>query len=89
MPPPDAKAPSDLEAELEAIREVLRAISDSPFDLERVLGIAEPGQIVLSKRVYARVESIVTATPLGQLELKGFRRPVDAYALADLVGPAA
>jgi len=54
----------------------------------RLCAVAEPGQIVLSERVYARVESIVTATSLGQLELKGFRRPVDAYALADLVEPA-
>jgi class 3 adenylate cyclase len=52
----------------------------------RLCAVAEPGQIILSERVYARVESIVTATSLGQLELKGFRRPVDAYALAGLVG---
>ena len=53
----------------------------------RLCAVAEPGQIVLSERVYARVESMVTATPLGQLELKGFRRPVDAYALVDVLGP--
>ena len=52
----------------------------------RLCAVAEPGQIVLSERVYARVESMVTATPLGQLELKGFRRPVDAYALVDVLG---
>jgi len=51
----------------------------------RLCAVAEPGQIVLSERVYARVESMVTATPLGRLELKGFRRPVDAYALVDVV----
>jgi class 3 adenylate cyclase len=54
----------------------------------RLCGVAEPGQIVLSERAFARVDSIVTATPLGRLELKGFRRPVDAYALTSLVGPA-
>jgi len=54
----------------------------------RLCAVAEPGQIVLSERLYARVESIVTATPLGQLELKGFRRPVGAYALVDVVGSA-
>jgi adenylate cyclase len=53
----------------------------------RLCAVAEPGQIVLSERVYARVESMVKATPLGALELKGFRRPVDAYALVDVVGP--
>jgi len=51
----------------------------------RLCAVAEPGQIVLSERVYACVESMVTATPLGRLELKGFRRPVDAYALVDVV----
>jgi len=50
----------------------------------RLCAVAEPGQIVLSERVYARVESIVKATPLGELELKGFRRRVEAYAVTDL-----
>jgi class 3 adenylate cyclase len=52
----------------------------------RLCAVAESGQIILSERIYSRVESLVTATSLGQLELKGFRRPVDAYALVDLVG---
>jgi class 3 adenylate cyclase len=52
----------------------------------RLCAVAEPGQIILSERVFARVESIVTARSLGELELKGFRRPVHAYALADLLG---
>jgi adenylate cyclase len=52
----------------------------------RLCAVAEPDQIILSERIYTRVESLVTATPLGQLELKGFRRPVDAYALGGLVG---
>jgi class 3 adenylate cyclase len=50
----------------------------------RLCAVAEPGQIVLSERLYARVEQIVTASSLGQLELKGFRRPVAAYALMEL-----
>lgn len=52
----------------------------------RLCAVAEPGQIILSERLYARVETIVTATSLGQLDLKGFRRPVDAYSLTGLVG---
>ena len=52
----------------------------------RLCAVAEPGQIILSERIYLRVELLVTVTSLGQLELKGFRRPVDAYALAALVG---
>lgn len=39
---------------------------------------------MLSERLYARVEQLVTATSLGQLDLKGFRRPVDAFALTGL-----
>jgi class 3 adenylate cyclase len=51
----------------------------------RLCAVAESGQIILSEQIYSRVESLVSATSLGQLELKGFRRPVDAYALGDLV----
>jgi len=54
----------------------------------RLCAVAEPGQIILSERALARVDSIATATSLGALELKGFRRPVEAYALTAL-GPAA
>jgi adenylate cyclase len=50
----------------------------------RLCAVAEPGQIILSERLYARVDSIATATSLGALELKGFRRPVEAYSLSDL-----
>ena len=53
----------------------------------RLCAVAEPGQIVLSERLYARVEPVVTATSLGALELKGFRRAVTAYALTDLASP--
>ncbi len=50
----------------------------------RLCAVAEPGQIILSERAYARVDSIASATSLGALELKGFRRPVVAYALTGL-----
>lgn len=49
----------------------------------RLCAIATPGQIVLSERTYARVESVVGATSLGPVELKGFRRPVEAYVLSE------
>lgn len=51
----------------------------------RLCAVAEPGQIILSERAFSRVESIVRATSLGALELKGFRRPVEAYSLTGLV----
>jgi class 3 adenylate cyclase len=52
----------------------------------RLCAIAEPDQIVISERTYTRVEAVVEATPLGHLDLKGFRRPVAAYALIELIG---
>jgi class 3 adenylate cyclase len=51
----------------------------------RLCAIAEAGEIIVTERTWARVESLVTARPLGELELKGFRRPVAAYALTGLL----
>ena len=47
----------------------------------RLCGLALPGQILISGRVFARIEHQFPATPLGEVELKGFRRPVEAYDL--------
>lgn len=52
----------------------------------RLCDAAEPGQIVVSQRVLAEVEGLVQAKPLGGLELKGFGKPIDAFAVA---GPVA
>jgi class 3 adenylate cyclase len=52
----------------------------------RLCALAEPGQIVMSGRVYALVESIVEATSRGAIELKGFRRPIDVYELVGISG---
>jgi class 3 adenylate cyclase len=41
----------------------------------RLCDAARPGQILVSDRVLAAVESCVHAEPLGELELKGMRRP--------------
>jgi class 3 adenylate cyclase len=40
---------------------------------------ADPGQILISQRVFAEVEDVVDAEPVGEIELKGFGRPVVAY----------
>jgi class 3 adenylate cyclase len=40
---------------------------------------ASPGQTLVSQRVYAAVEHAVEAELVGELELKGFGRPVVAY----------
>ena len=49
----------------------------------RLCAVAKPGQILISARAYARVEEHFDATSVGALDLKGFRRPVEAF---DLVG---
>jgi adenylate cyclase len=45
---------------------------------------AARGQILISQRVYAAVEEHVEAEPAGELELKGFGRPVPAYEVRRL-----
>ena len=43
----------------------------------------DAGQAVVSRRVLAEVEQIVEAEPLGRLELKGFGKPMEAFALRE------
>ncbi len=50
----------------------------------RLTSQAEPGQTLISQRVFAAVEDRVEAEPVGELELKGFREPVPAYAVRGL-----
>jgi class 3 adenylate cyclase len=45
---------------------------------------AEPGQILIGPRVYAAVEEAVDAAPVGDVELKGFARPLPAYEVRGL-----
>ena len=45
---------------------------------------AEPGQILVSQRLFAVVEDRVDAQPVGVIELKGFTRPIEAYAVLGL-----
>jgi len=45
---------------------------------------AGDGQILVSQRVYAEVESLVEAVPLGALTLRGFTRPLIAFSLLRL-----
>jgi len=51
----------------------------------RLCDAAEPGQIVIGPRALSEVEDIVEATPLGALELKGFGKPVEAFAVTAAV----
>jgi class 3 adenylate cyclase len=45
---------------------------------------AEPGQTLISQRVFAATEERVDAHEIGALELKGFGRPVPAYEVRGL-----
>jgi adenylate cyclase len=51
----------------------------------RLCDAAEPGQIVVSQRVLAEVEEIVEVEPLGALTLKGFGKPLEAFAVTAAV----
>jgi adenylate cyclase len=45
----------------------------------RLCDEAKAGQIVISQRAFSAVEQSVGASHIGQLNLKGFTRPIDAY----------
>jgi class 3 adenylate cyclase len=45
---------------------------------------AGPGQILLSQRVYAALEDRIEASPVADLQIKGFARPMQAYELVGI-----
>jgi class 3 adenylate cyclase len=51
----------------------------------RLCDAAGPGQIVVGQRVLAEVEELVEAESLGKIELKGFGKPVEAFAVSALI----
>jgi len=50
----------------------------------RLCDQASPGQIVVSRRVLAEVEEVAEVEPVGTLTLKGFGKPVEAFAVLDV-----
>jgi adenylate cyclase len=48
----------------------------------RLCDEAKAGQIVISKRALSAIESCVEARLIGELNLKGFNRPVPGYEIA-------
>jgi class 3 adenylate cyclase len=50
----------------------------------RLSALAGGGQVLIGQRVFAAVENTIETTPAGQLELKGFGRPVSAYEVRQL-----
>jgi adenylate cyclase len=52
----------------------------------RLCDQAKPGQIVISQRAFGAIEDRVEASHIGQLTLKGFSRPIDAYEVVSRAG---
>ena len=52
----------------------------------RLCDEAQPGQIVISQRAFGTIEYRVEASHIGQLRLKGFSRPIDAYEVVSHAG---
>jgi adenylate cyclase len=50
----------------------------------RLCGEAKPGQILIAKRALASVEELVEVEPIGELQLKGFLKPVPAFNILEL-----
>jgi class 3 adenylate cyclase/CheY-like chemotaxis protein len=52
----------------------------------RLCDEAKAGQIVVSQRVLTAVEDSVEATPIGEMNLKGFKKPMAAYNVSSWRG---
>jgi adenylate cyclase len=51
----------------------------------RLCAEAKDGQILVSSRIAGAVEAVATLDDLGNLELKGLRRPVAAFNVTELI----
>jgi adenylate cyclase len=54
----------------------------------RLCDEARPGQVVISQRAFSAVEPYVEAATIGELDLKGFAKPVAAYEIRSWRGQA-
>ena len=52
----------------------------------RLCGEAKAGQVLISQRVWGKVEGRLAAEPIGELALKGLHRPVPVYNVTALTG---
>ena len=50
----------------------------------RLCGDAKAGQILVAQKVFGFVEDLVTAEPVGELNVKGFHKPVPAFNVTRL-----
>jgi class 3 adenylate cyclase/CheY-like chemotaxis protein len=60
------------------------AIGSVPNLAARLCGEAKPGEIMIAQRVLATLDELVEVEEKGELSLKGFHRPVAAYAIVRL-----
>lgn len=51
---------------------------------QRLSAEAKPGQILVSQRVFAAIETAIESEAVGELVLKGYSRPVTAYSVVGL-----
>jgi class 3 adenylate cyclase len=63
------------------------AIGNVVILAQRLSAEAKAGQILLSQRVHAAVEADADTTSVGDLALKGFTRPVPAFAAVSVKTP--
>ncbi|MDP8943264.1 MAG: adenylate/guanylate cyclase domain-containing protein [Actinomycetota bacterium] len=62
------------------------AIGDTTNLAARLQAQARPGQAVIGPGTYERIRDAAEVEPLGPLELKGKREPVEAFTLVELAG---
>jgi class 3 adenylate cyclase len=55
----------------------------------RLADEATAGQVLITQRLHAEVEEDVEVEPIGELTLKGFRRPIPAFNVIAVREPAA
>jgi class 3 adenylate cyclase len=60
------------------------AIGSVPNLAARLCDHAEPGQILVSQRLFSAVETIVEGEAIGEISFKGFHRPLQTYNIRRL-----
>ncbi|MGH2556602.1 MAG: adenylate/guanylate cyclase domain-containing protein, partial [Actinomycetota bacterium] len=59
-------------------------IGDTTNVAARVQAAAKPGEVLIGPATYQRIREMATVEPLGPVELKGKRDPLELYRLVDL-----
>ena len=52
----------------------------------RLCAAAAAGQILVAQRVFTATEAVATGEPVGDLDLKGFSRPIRTFAVSGMAG---